>query len=317
MKEMVKPAVNKYVKMGLSLLLSVVIICFIYRKIQFDELVSVMSDMRLGYFLLYIFFLLLQLLMAAGRWKMIMSRIGNIDLSYFKNMSLVIGSYSANLVIPGKMGEVVRVVWMRHYHPALNTIGLVIVEKIWDIFSLIIIFFIAVIWLNISNSGFQLPLYISSTIMVTIVFAYIYRYRLIQLTEKFPVFIKEKLKLKEIGAGLIKIMERQHVILPGLLFYSLLLWIVQVSQFYFMFACFDIFIPLPDLFAGSSLAVLAGAIIISIGGIGPRDAVILWFFGSYAPAEILISVGILSILRVVLPAFAGLPFFYHQTRKTL
>jgi uncharacterized membrane protein YbhN (UPF0104 family) len=82
-----------------------------------------------------------------------------------------------------------------------------------------------------------------------------------------------------------------------------------------MFRVFGASLPVFMIFSGSSLAILAGAVIISIGGVGPRDASLIWFYSGFVSREILVSVGIISIFRIIVPALIGLPFFLMLSLK--
>ena len=69
------------------------------------------------------------------------------------------------------------------------------------------------------------------------------------------------------------------------------------------------------VFNGGFLALIAGALPVSIAGLGPRDAVIISFFKGIAPYEALAGVGIASLFRIIIPALIGLPFFLIQTKE--
>jgi uncharacterized membrane protein YbhN (UPF0104 family) len=97
---------------------------------------------------------------------------------------------------------------------------------------------------------------------------------------------------------------------------SVMLWLVQGFEFYAMFLMFDLAPSIIDVYAGSFLALLAGAIPVSIAGLGPRDAVIINFFQSVASFELLAGIGIISLFRIIIPALIGLPFFLTQTKNS-
>jgi uncharacterized membrane protein YbhN (UPF0104 family) len=74
--------------------------------------------------------------------------------------------------------------------------------------------------------------------------------------------------------------------------------------------------PVIYTYAGSCLALFAGVIPVSVAGMGTRDAVIIGFFNHLGAYELLAGVGIFSLLRIIIPALIGIPFFIFQTKES-
>jgi uncharacterized membrane protein YbhN (UPF0104 family) len=102
---------SKYIKFTLSLIFSSIILYLLYRKISFQSFIELITLINLYYFSGFILLILIQLTIASFRWKTILESLTKTRISIFRASQLVIGSYSANLIIPAKMGEFVRVVW--------------------------------------------------------------------------------------------------------------------------------------------------------------------------------------------------------------
>ena len=303
---------KKYMKFSISVLLSVLILYFLYRKIDYYQFARIMSQINLTWFSVYLLLFFPQLLIACYRWNFLTNRIGKKQYSYYQSVQQVVGSYSANLIIPAKMGEFVRLLWLRKTDFKIPLLGLILVEKLWDVISLVLIAFVSFILLAVTNPDFRIPWLVFSGLLISgIIFLLLFKNFFLKKRSNIK---SEKIKSFLVTFDLLWNNYRKELFRAFMI--SILLWIIQITQFYFIFLSLNTFIPLPYLFAGSSLAVLAGAIIFSIGGIGPRDAVIVWFFSSFAVSEILVSAGILSVLRIIIPALAGLPFFFNLTRKS-
>jgi len=246
-------------------------------------------------------------------------KIGGVSLGFFTSFKQVVGSYSANMIIPGKMGEIVRIPWMRKYRLKTPVLILVMLEKIFDLLSIFLILFVfLIIYLIIHpEAPFVLRLIcwlIGAGFIILGVF-YGYRKHFFRWTDKK---FRSYLEKKNENFFYFRIKEAASFVNRNIVWYfsiSILLWIVQGLEFYAIFLMFGISPSIVDVFAGSFLALLAGALPVSIAGLGPRDAVILEFFKGVAGYELLAGVGIVSFFRIIIAALIGLPFFMMQTKE--
>jgi hypothetical protein len=202
------------------------------------------------------------------------------------------------------MGEIIRVVWTKEAGERKKTLALVLFEKLLDLSSvfLIMIIFLFLLFIqgNKVNEFFLLGL-IPFLLAATGIFL-IYKFS--------DHFLARLHHLKK--AVFIVFQKRDKALY--LISISIVLWFVQISQFLIIFSAFKVEVPLDYLYAGNAMAVLAGALIPSVGGIGPRDATIIWFFSEYAAKSILASIGLISALRIIIPAIIGLPGFFFLTK---
>lgn len=298
---------KKQLKYLLSIVISVIILVVIYRKINFKELIPLMGDIKVLPFSIFIILILLQLVIASQRWRVILAAYGDKKMSLFQSSKYVVGSYSANLIIPAKMGEVVRVAWEKDKEKRTETFKLVLFEKLLDISAVFLIFVLSLVFVLTTKERLGLFLVAGAAPIVLGTLA-VFSISRFGLLNKLPKKIKGFL---DFYADNVKLNPKFY----GIVLISVVLWIIQITQFYFMFLSFDIQLPLLESYAGNALAVLAGAFVPSIGGIGPRDATIIWFFKSAAESLPLIAIGAVSALRIIVPALIGLPFFFQLTRK--
>jgi uncharacterized membrane protein YbhN (UPF0104 family) len=66
--------------------------------------------------------------------------------------------------------------------------------------------------------------------------------------------------------------------------------------------------------AASTLAILAGLLPFTMGGIGIRDLAIVYFYHQWLSLPQCAALGLLATLRYLLPAVAGLPFVSDDWR---
>ncbi|MCK4677321.1 MAG: flippase-like domain-containing protein [Bacteroidales bacterium] len=310
---------KRTLRLALSIALSVLILFLIYDKIDFASMQKVFSEIRVIPLIIFLLLFIPQLWLATKRWNIMTKEIGKVKLGLFTSFKQVVGSYSANLIIPGKMGEIVRIPWMKIYKLETPVLMLVFLEKIFDVLAVFFILFVASITYLFFSAEHQTLLQI---VVITLSCGFLFLFLFYFNRKRISLYIDRRfadyLSTKKEDFIYFKIKNALKYVDSRITWYflmSILLWIVQVCEFYFIFVMFNIFPHVLDVYVGISLALLAGALPISIAGLGPRDAVIIKFFSTYAPIEILAGVGIISLFRIIVTALIGLPFFMTQTRK--
>lgn len=303
----------------ISIVLSVVILVIIYDKVDFASFGDVFSEIRMVPFIIFLLLFIPQLWLATKRWNIMTREIGKVKLKFFDSFKQVVGSYSANMIIPGKMGEIVRIPWMKKYNVQTPVLILVFLEKAFDVLSVLVILFIASLIYLFTGTEHRFLLQIVVVLLAALfvlLFVFYFRRKKISgfidrrfagyLSGKSDSFIYFRIKAA---------LKYVDIRIAWYFTISIVLWVVQIFEFYFIFLMFSIYPSGLDLYVGISLALLAGALPVSIAGLGVRDAVIIKFFGRYAVIETLAGVGIFSLFRIIVPALIGLPFFMMQTKK--
>lgn len=265
--------------------------------------------------LVYLGLLLPQILLAGARWQRIAKAFGNVDLSYTRSLCQTLGGYSANLVVPGKMGEMVKGLWLFVEGRKFLPYFLVVLEKMLDLLATLALLTFALLWI-FPDPQYQ-PQSVVLALLVPLLACWavgIFLLRRIDL----PVRLVNRLVFKDDERRLMTTWQEvwaRKGELARVCVLSLLLWAVQVLQFWCMFRVFGADTPLDELYAGAPLALLAGILPLTTAGVGSRDAALLWWFGPALGLETALSVGILSIARVILPGALGLPCFWYEMRK--
>lgn len=288
--------------------LSVLILYYLYKGTSFSEVSGQIKLLNPYFFSGFVILILVQLIIAVCRWKYITGKLAEYKINFSESAQLVIGSYSANLIIPAKMGEFIRVIWEKNKEKRKQILKLVFFEKILDVFSLYLIYALTLTF--VLNTDTRVKLYLISVVIPVIsslLFLLLLKNR--KITMLLPKKVSEFISLLK------TLFSEKRKFFYRIIFISLLLWIIQVGQFIFIFLSANVSPGLVEAYAGNSLAILAGAFIPSIGGIGPRDATIIWFFDGLASDMLLTTIGLISALRIIIPALIGLPFFFNLTRK--
>jgi uncharacterized protein (TIRG00374 family) len=311
---------SKQFKLAVSLLVSGVLLLIIYRKVDLPALKETLLNLAVVPSAVFFILIFIQLALSAWRWNIFTHQLGSVKLTFITSVQQVVGSYSANLLVPGKWGEIVRIPWMRKYKLAVPVIFLVLLEKVMDTVSVLSILFISVLILVVTRYPGPVPLapilIISGAILLALLIMVVFRKRLGTLLKMIP-WLSAKLEKPESllfkGKSVIEMAGNKFWVYYG---FSFILWTLQVLQFYFIFLMLGITPSLIYTYAGSCLALFAGVIPVSVAGMGTRDAVIVGFFNHLAAYEVLAGVGILSLLRIIIPALLGIPFFIIQTKES-
>jgi glycosyltransferase 2 family protein len=311
---------SKQFKLIISLLVSGILLVIIYRKVDLAVLKDTLLNLSPLPAAVFLLLILIQLVLSTLRWNLFTRQLGGVKLGFVPSLQQVVGSYSANLLIPGKWGEIVRIPWMKKYQLKVPVLFMVFLEKALDTLSVVSILFISSLVLVITGFSTPVPLMpfllISGLVLLLVLFVVLFRKYLGSLVTKLGSLRKKPLKqdgFVQKGRLLLEMAGDKFWLYYG---FSFVIWVLQVLQFYFIFLMLGITLSLVYTYAGSCLALLAGVIPVSIAGMGTRDAVIIGFFNHLAPYELLASVGILSLLRIILPALIGIPFFIIQTKES-
>jgi hypothetical protein len=109
---------------------------------------------------------------------------------------------------------------------------------------------------------------------------------------------------------------RDKIQLTKIVTTSIFLWFLHLLQIWLFILALKASTPFVVNLALSPLAILAGLLPLTFGGVGTRDAALIAFYQPYFTAPVGAALGILCTSRYLLPAFGGLPFL-HQYLATV
>lgn len=275
---------NKIIKIGLPILVGGLILYFLFRDTDFEQLKAVLSQANWYILLLSLPFGILGNTMRAYRWNLLITPLG-----YQPRLSTLVyavyGSYAVNFAIP-RGGEIWRcgIVAKEEKIPFVKLIGTVILDRVLDTAMVVIIvscaflfnmqFFISYINSNekllntmqaLLYSPYLYIVLIGGLLGIFVVFRFFGENRIIKKISGFIAGLWSD--LKAIG----KMKEKSRLIL-----YSILLWIFYFLHFYIAFYAFgftkDLGITAGLIaFAISSLSMM----IPTNGGMGAWHAAII------------------------------------------
>lgn len=273
------PVIGKILKIMLPLVLGIVILYFLYRDTDFNELWLNIKDARWGVLLFSLIFGLSGNVIRGLRWELLIRPLG-----YFPRKSkliyAVLGNYAVNFALP-RAGEIWRcgVVSKSENIPFTKLIGTLIIDRMFD--TIMVLLFLLVTFLSNAalfyknSEQFNLPEFLLSPLF------YILCIGAMALAIFALCFFKENFIVKKIRSFLGGIWKDMKMVWrmkqkTRFLVYTFGIWISYFFYFYVTFYAFD-FTSHLGLAAGLFVFTLSSIsmAIPSNGGLGPWQAAVV------------------------------------------
>lgn len=308
-------------KILLPIIVSIVILFIIFLKIDVKQVYNLFYNINLIYVLFAVLISLFAILLSAIRWKFITKHLANLSLRESVELTLVGSAF--NTITPSKIGDLSKSYALNKKHDVKPSFAFFafLFEKSLDVFSILFIFLIGMLFISNVVLNTTNLLIVSITIFIIFILIFFVKFEKLKIFRKTISFVFKKLKNKGFFPSLIKELNffRQHFLLTfSLLLCSLLMWFLYLVQIYVFFLSLNHQISFSLVIGLSPIALLVGMLPITFAGIGTRDSAFLILFSNVAPAPTLISVGLLTTLRFFFPAILGLPFlnkYLNNNRK--
>ena len=119
-------------------LISVVFLWLALRKVQFDELVQVVSGAKWEWLIPNIVLVVGVMWIRAWRWQMILKPVGKVPYSRVYSSTMI--GFMVNNVLPARLGEIARAISLgiKANLSRSATLATIIVERIYDSFTLLL-----------------------------------------------------------------------------------------------------------------------------------------------------------------------------------
>ncbi|HII71282.1 TPA: flippase-like domain-containing protein [Candidatus Woesearchaeota archaeon] len=295
---------KNYLRIVAITLITVLVFWFLFRKIDFRGVLGILSSADVFYLLLAFILTLVFPLLVALRWKLLVSGL-DYDLDFWKSLSMIFGTFPINAITPSKAGDVIKVFFLRKHIIKSKVLGAVICERLFDLAFLVLLCFFGVFTLD---SVFILVL--AAFVFVASLVAFL----ALSINWRFKSDFFSR--LKDFQACFKEIRKDASLVLFISLI-TLVVWILAVVQSFVFFLALGVQIPFTTVLTGMPIAIFIGLIPITLGGMGTRDAAIIYMFSDFASSAQLLGVGLLfSFFRYWILSLFGLPFLHrHMQRK--
>lgn len=275
---------RKTIFLGFTSLLALFII--FKTTVNIRSFSAIISQIDIRYFWLAFATIPPSLFLNAARWYYVLRASG--FLIKFRRIFIITMSSFPFVVIPGRLGDLVRSYPLRHEAPVSQTIATIILEKIIDVCTLLIY----------SGIGlFMLRYYYGSAVAL---FAAIASIPGLIILKKIKIISPTKNKLVQKIYGAAEILDRVHErknLLGMAVVCSMINMGFSLLAFYWLMIAVKASVPFAAILAFMPLGTFIGLIPLTLAGMGTRDAAMIHFFRPYAMPSQSLSASLLYALQ--------------------
>lgn len=266
--------ISNKVKFCFRLFMTLVMLFLVFRFVGFNKMQNALNNIDIYLVLASILVGMVSIFFIALRWKTII-RIFSADIGLRSSLTYILISFMFGLITPGRLGEFIKVKYLSDKTKIgyLKSLATVIIDRIFDV--LILALFILI--------GFSFSKKITAPNELLLFLLFLYSLFLAGMFIWFRAFYKLIMKIipKKWEEGIIDLHIGRSVYIKSL-GYSLLIWLIISVQAFFILLSLGISLPLPALISIVPLLTLSSMLPISIGGIGIREAISIYFLLNFS-----------------------------------
>lgn len=294
----------------IGICISLGILAVIFLKIDINEFIHNFKNINLLYFAISLLFFVPQTYVSAKRWQLILEP--QCVISLWKSTTLILASSTLNVILPSKVGDFAKALFLKRSDGLELSKGfsLTFIEKILDVAGLCAVLLLGTIFIPNGNSIVRLSIVFSFCIIGAAIFMFSYdmrRLKLDRLASKIGVEKRFTAFLNE-WQDSVRTLKRDKRELITIISLSIFLWFLHIGQIYLFFLSLNSAVSPMVVLTYVPLSIFVGLIPISFGGIGTRDAALIYLFSPYESSSVMAGIGILCSFRYFVPALFGLPF---------
>jgi hypothetical protein len=294
----------------IGICISLGILAVIFLKIDINEFIHNFKNINLLYFAISLLFFVPQTYVSAKRWQLILEP--QCVISLWKSTTLILASSTLNVILPSKVGDFAKALFLKRSDGLELSKGfsLTFIEKILDVAGLCVVLLVGAIFIPNGNSIVRLSIVFSFCIITLTIFMFSYdmrRLKLNWLASKIGVEKRLNAFLDEWQQS-VSAQRRDKERFIMILSFTIFLWFLHIGQIYLFFLSLNSAVSPMVVLTYVPLSIFVGLIPISFGGIGTRDAALIYLFSPYESSSVMAGIGILCSFRYFVPALFGLPF---------
>lgn len=265
--------------MSLLLLLTGGFLYFFFRSVEWDRVLGFLTDVDTGFFILVVLLAPLHLVTRSLRWEYLLRQEKKGIKFYSKFAGNAIG-FAVNFIFPGRIGELVRPLFVAQKENIKKgfVIGTIVVERIFDIFTMCFLLGFFLLMEPVFRSAFSVDqaafsnLYLwgiigvafASLLMIVVLSLYFFRDKTLSLIQfvlkPFPQKFSEKINnlFQEFVLGLKFFHSFKNLLIYiGL---SFVVWLGIILFYWILFFAFHISIPFYSIFPYVFLTMVGASI---------------------------------------------------------
>lgn len=296
---------KKLTHLSLVLIITFAIFYVIFTKIDFCSVIEVLLHTDLKYLLIALLLMIIGVFIRAKRWQAILETMG-YNCEYKECFNLIMASAPLTSITPAKSGDVIKAYYLKDRIPASKTVGSILTERIFDVLTLLSFSLIGMVFYQ----KYEFVSIISIILVILIVLILI-----LYTNARLPIKGSWNEKLQNISLSL-KMLAKNRKAFLAVILCSLSSWFLAVAQTLMFFYALGIHVSFLFTMANIPIAIFIGMMPVTLGGMGTRDAAIIFIFSEFTTSEKLLGVGILfSIFRYWLLSLLGIPFMQKMMNE--
>ena len=293
----------------ISVLVSLAILCLLYRKMDLGTIWEVLSTSSPVWVLISMGMIILITLANAMRFGWVSS--SDHKTSYVDALSMTVISNAMNLFLPAKLGDLTKshFLYESQKTPVGVAVSVIVFERLCDAFAISSWCLLA--WLSGFGGEKLDPAVVPAIGIWCISAGFLFTgnsaSKLLTKLQTFRPF-RGREKLQSLAQGWPELLRRLGARGKWIVLFSIGLWLLHLTQIWLFTVAVGASVPFAAGLALSPVVLLCGLVPFTLRGIGPRDAATVYLFAAYMAPEPAAAVGLLMISRSLLPALAAIPF---------
>ena len=293
----------------ISAVVSLAILCLLYRKMDLGAIWEVLSTSSPLWVLISMGMIIPITLLNALRFRWTASNEHSI--SQVDALAMTVISIAMNLFLPAKLGDLTKshFLYESQKTPVGVAVSVIVFERLCDAFAISSWCLLA--WVSGFGGEKLDPVVVPAIgiwcISAGFIFTGTIASKFLTKLQTFRLF-KGKEKLQSLAQGWPDLHRRLGGRGKWIVLFSIGLWLLHLTQIWMFTVAVGASVPFAAGLALSPVVLLCGLVPFTLGGIGPRDAATIYLFAAYMSPEPAAAVGLMMISRSILPSLAAIPF---------
>ncbi|MCX6135478.1 MAG: lysylphosphatidylglycerol synthase transmembrane domain-containing protein [Ignavibacteriales bacterium] len=301
-------------------LVGIILWLYIILQLDFGKVVKVFSAIDFRWFLAATACLVGTYCFKALRWRTVLT-LQRVHYGIFKTIGITFLSSFFGLVIPGKLGDVIKLTYTKSSGlPFARGLVSIVLDRIYDLavllsLSLFGLFYFSGVFIS---EVWEISLILGVLALMTLL-VLTQRMRLFKMMKKFLRLVLSSSSYATLSEGweafrmdFGKVLGKTFLPMLGL---SVLAYFCMFCQFYALARGIGLNPPFSYLGLSLAVATLVSLLPISVGGLGTREAVFIIMLNKISitsESAVLLSFIDLALFAVLIPALFSLPFWLRR-----
>lgn len=272
---------------------------------ELDDFADVLAGARWQWLVLSTILMGVVVVLNGWRFQLVL-QAGGHNVAIRRSVAVILTVWPLVLVIPARANELLRAVALRDEVPVFSCLGSVVAERFIDVQTLCLIGMVGCAWIGAWTwFGLLALLWVVAWAVVVATVTNV------DWLVKLPLVGRFDSKFRALFRGF-EALRRRPRNLAAVICVSTTAWLCSMANLGFLLWIFDAPVAVAAILGLWPLAVFAGMLPVTVGGIGTRDGTFLGLLvltseGMIAESAVLAATFGYGLVMVVLPGVLGIP----------